>query len=398
MSGSSDPEYSQQQVTYDSTYPQQQDTYDSTYLQQQDMCDSTNLQQQDTYDSTYPRQQDTYDSTYPQQQDTYDATVSQDAYDATYSSGTYDNFSNMDYTGSSYAGESVASNEYAHNFQRSEPESETRNVPLSSGFMQPQHSDSTQNEDPRTYESSASFQPPSFPNATGGEDLSTTESSVAQASISPPATPATISDPAKSMATDAKDGEKADSAEKRPGFFSRVGSAIRSRLSTSKSTQLDNFSNFVYNDKYKAWIPDDEDPDEWAKENLPDLAPPPTSSKVAAGNEADGSVAIDGQSQAYPQTPAPNFRAPPARSGRRTAPRSRYVDTFGNSQDEPVKATSKPSCAAPPTMKIFTPQAMPGSDAVPSYQAPVRVPSPEPPEEEEAGKATAASTKTLSLS
>lgn len=161
-----------------------------------------------------------------------------------------------------------------------------------------------------------------------------------------------------------------------------VGSAFS--FLPKRDTQLDDFSAFVYNEKYSAWMPGDVDPDEWAKENLAGPPPPPkapTQASVSSSAEASlpnnaatgdavGKPAEPGGASA-PLTPlggqgdglsmAPSAGRFSARNANRKPARSRYVDTF-NTEDAgaddrqlmpPPPARPK---AAPAPYKIFTPQ------------------------------------------
>ena len=157
----------------------------------------------------------------------------------------------------------------------------------------------------------------------------------------------------------------------------QVGSAL-SLLPGSRSTQLDDFSEYVYDDKYGAWMPGDANPDEWAKENLAAPPPPPkTASKAESGpggsTPAKAPLERDDAGRASaPQTPLPGNDGPaaPATGGRfsarstasRKTTRSRYVDTFNPEGDAPQTSDRDlmpPPPARPkpaPAYKIFTPQ------------------------------------------
>lgn len=149
-----------------------------------------------------------------------------------------------------------------------------------------------------------------------------------------------------------------------------------------KDTQLEDRCEIKYNEKYKAWIPGDQDPDEWAKENLSAPPPPPTGGmggpSVGAGAGPIGSG--HGATGAAPQTPMPDpARFSPRGSARRN-PRSRYVDTFNaGAADGDAPGGAAPPSAAPlrppaPQFKIFTPTAAPqaaGDAQQPRYERPV---------------------------
>lgn len=172
------------------------------------------------------------------------------------------------------------------------------------------------------------------------------------------------------------------------GLFGGLSSMVGTALSRfSRSTQLDDFEAFVYNEKYKAWMPGNVDPDEWAKENISAPPPPPkasqpaTPSTTAAPAEPNGAAmaAPDGVPPgSTPHTPlaAGNGGLPggggassaaggrfSARSGQaaRKSARSRYVDTFnpdgGDTQaDKDLMPPPPARPKQPPPLKVFTPQ------------------------------------------
>ena len=162
------------------------------------------------------------------------------------------------------------------------------------------------------------------------------------------------------------------------GGLSSVGSAIKRTLSGRGTTQLDDFAEFKYNEKYKAWIPGNVDPDDWAKENLAAPPPPPTASSTpkledtpTERNGVSSTPHSSSETPSVPQTPVPGLpQAPSAGGGRfsarggssRRAPaRSRYVDTFNtDGGDTPAESSTglmPPPPARPkaPPMNIFTP-------------------------------------------
>jgi len=157
------------------------------------------------------------------------------------------------------------------------------------------------------------------------------------------------------------------------GLTSVVGSAL-SFLPGSRSTQLDDFSEFVYNEKYGAWMPGDVDPDEWANENLAAPPPPPKagcSSSTTKGAPEDAAVSstntghgsapqtpLGNQPRSMPGTGTGNFSARSTASRRN--PRSRYVDTFNQADPTTDRDLMPPPSARPkpatPAYNIFTPQ------------------------------------------
>ena len=176
-----------------------------------------------------------------------------------------------------------------------------------------------------------------------------------------------------------------------------MGSAIKRTLS-GRSTQLDDFAEYKYNEKYKAWIPGNVDPDEWAKENLQAPPPPPTASMTPKAEEpskdaiADGNATLptplpnaEPSSISQPHTPLPGLPQALSTSGRysargsssRRAPaRSRYVDTFNTGGDAQAKSDTDlmpppptRAKAAPPT-HVFTPSKP--SDDGERYQTPTQ--------------------------
>jgi len=152
-----------------------------------------------------------------------------------------------------------------------------------------------------------------------------------------------------------------------------------------KDTQLEDQCEIKYNEKYKAWIPSDQDPDEWAKENLSAPPPPPTGGAAHGSNgTSDADVPkLNGLGGPAPQTPmaggggfsgADPARFSPRSSARRN-PRSRYVDTFNaiaGDGEAPGSTTTLPAARSRPPVKIFTPSATPsgGEDAGPKYERP----------------------------
>lgn len=144
-----------------------------------------------------------------------------------------------------------------------------------------------------------------------------------------------------------------------------------------KDTQLEDRCEIKYNEKYKAWIPGDQDPDEWAKENL-SAPPPPPSAGMGGGGHAVAAVP-PGNGGAAPQTPMPDPARFSPRSSVRRNPRSRYVDTFnaGAGGEDAPGAAAPPSAAPPrppaPQFKIFTPAETPQAAAEaqqPRYERP----------------------------
>ena len=163
--------------------------------------------------------------------------------------------------------------------------------------------------------------------------------------------------------------------------MAQVGSALSKIVPGSRSTQLDDFSQFVYNEKYGAWMPGDADPDEWAKENLAAPPPPPkaasssapsapggdTPAKPTAATEGGGlssapQTPLGGQSDGIPAAPVTAGRYSARSAASRKPTRSRYVDTFNTTDDAapsdsdlmpPPPARPKPPA---PAYKIFTPQ------------------------------------------
>lgn len=95
-----------------------------------------------------------------------------------------------------------------------------------------------------------------------------------------------------------------------------MGSAL-SLFPGQRNTQLDDFSQYVYNDKYGTWMPGGADPDKWADENLAAPPPPPKSSKPTSENDRPAAASggktpakqplqqDDGSSMSAPQTPLP---------------------------------------------------------------------------------------------
>ena len=166
------------------------------------------------------------------------------------------------------------------------------------------------------------------------------------------------------------------------GMFSKMREAVTDSVSkfTKKDTQLADQVEFVYNAKYESWIPNNMDPDEWAKENLAAPPPPPTAAKGSSGENGGPGGAGAGDKSA-PQTPlgsgpgvggsAPASGTGRFRSGgssRRQPARSRYVDTFNPSDSAastdanlmpPPPARPKP---AAPAYKVFTPQRTAAND------------------------------------
>jgi hypothetical protein len=140
-----------------------------------------------------------------------------------------------------------------------------------------------------------------------------------------------------------------------------------------KDTQLEDRCEIKYNEKYKAWIPGDQDPDEWAKENL--SAPPPPPMGVLGG-PAGGSCGNRPEANNggfAPQTPMPDPARFSPRSSARRNPRSRYVDTFnaGAAAGDAPPPTAAPLRPPAPQFKIFTPTAAPqAGDAQPRYERP----------------------------
>lgn len=155
------------------------------------------------------------------------------------------------------------------------------------------------------------------------------------------------------------------------GMFSKLTESV-SKLVAKPDTQLADAEEFVYNDKYKAWMPKSADPEQWAKDNL--AAPPPPPGGGGGGGGAGAGACF------APQTPGgPGAEGGPARfravdssggGGRaRATPRSRYVDTFNTGGDAgaqgdadkmpPPAARPKP---AAPAYKVFTPQKAAGDD------------------------------------
>ena len=169
-----------------------------------------------------------------------------------------------------------------------------------------------------------------------------------------------------------------------------MGSMMGSVSSLFKrDTQLEDQVQFVYNEKYKSYIPSNEDPDEWAKANMPSAAPPPKSNaSTPAGAGAASATATPAASPAAapgtggtPTAGTPAAATPTSAPGsdglslgpapmrgrpssKRSAPRSRYVETGGwrdpNAPPDtaPKKSDAElmPPPASRPKPKIFTPQ------------------------------------------
>ena len=175
-----------------------------------------------------------------------------------------------------------------------------------------------------------------------------------------------------------------------PSRGSLMGSMMGSVSSLFKrDTQLEDQVQFVYNEKYKSYIPSNEDPDEWAKANMPSAAPPPKSNaSTPAGAGAASATATPAASPAAapgtggtPTAGTPAAATPTSAPGsdglslgpapmrgrpssKRSAPRSRYVETGGwrdpNAPPDtaPKKSDAElmPPPASRPKPKIFTPQ------------------------------------------
>lgn len=181
-----------------------------------------------------------------------------------------------------------------------------------------------------------------------------------EAAREPPA-PAPAATPASARPSRGKSVGLGDESPRRSGILSGLR-AIASFLPGKKDTQLEDQCDIKYNEKYKAWIPGDRDPDEWAKENL--AAPPPPPSM---GGEPPSEVHSAGgppgmMGGGAPQTPmAGGFPGVDGarfsgRSSARRKPTSCYVDTF-NADAMPLPAP-KPKPPVP-QFKIFTPTAAP---------------------------------------
>lgn len=153
--------------------------------------------------------------------------------------------------------------------------------------------------------------------------------------------PAPVPEPVPSTKEKEGGGEASGGSPRRSflgGISSVMGSAL-SFLPGSRSTQLDDFSSFVYNDKYGAWMPGDVDPDEWAKENLA-APPPPPKKSTQADVQSDSTKPLEGPGlSSAPQTPlaaqadglpaaGPGGRFSARSAASRKPARSRYVDTF----------------------------------------------------------------------
>ena len=95
-----------------------------------------------------------------------------------------------------------------------------------------------------------------------------------------------------------------------------MGSAL-ALLPSARNTQLDDFSQYKYNEKYGAWMPGDADPDKWAAENLAAPPPPPKSSSTTTdSNQSSASLSCEQTAKQHlqrdqlsnssaPQTPLP---------------------------------------------------------------------------------------------
>jgi len=161
--------------------------------------------------------------------------------------------------------------------------------------------------------------------------------------------------------------------------LSTMGSAIKQRLLRRGDTQLEDFAQFVWNEKYKSWIPGDEDPDEWAKKNIAAPPPPPGPSgpvqpqTPSGGNPLPLQAGAPGDVGACAATPSTPMAQPPGgpqqsaggcysargSSARRKPARARYVDTFNPVDDSAPDSQSMPPPPARPKPfagAVFTPQ------------------------------------------
>ena len=191
------------------------------------------------------------------------------------------------------------------------------------------------------------------------------------------------------------------------GWFSSIAKTAIGSVSKAfekKSSQLEDFEEFVYNAEFKAWMPKSADPAKWAAENLAGPPPPPKSSSAAAtpsngggGGGGDGGGGGGppggGMASSAPQTPMPDrpggpgtMSAPATGGGQfsggnslrsggargRPNPRSRYVDTFNTGGGDDAAAGGKadselmpPPASRParPKPTFFTPSKPAGAAA-----------------------------------